>query len=165
MKGVISGRRSAYRIITAIYVLYFAWFFGVGLMPAEATEYNIIGEINIPAINLSSDVAKLNLENGRLNTPAEIVGSFTRAKNKTLLIGHASSVFREAKNLKLSDKIIYGNKTYEIIQIDYRAKSEISMNKLLASSENDTIIIMTCAGQDLGDGDATHRLIITATRI
>jgi len=152
-------------VIVAIYTLFFVWFFTVGLMPAEAAEYNIIGKVNIPAINLTSDVAKLNLEDDRLKTPAEIVGSFTRAKNKTLLIGHASSVFRNIKDLKLEDEILYDNKTYKVAKIDYMAKSEINMNKILASNEVDTVIIMTCAGQDLGNGDATHRLIITATRI
>ena len=45
---------------------------------------------------------------------------------------------------------IYANYNYEVV-CDYTIA--------------DIIIIMTCAGQDLGNGDATHRLVITATRI
>lgn len=38
------------------------------------------------------------------------------------------------------------------------------MSTLLTPTSQDTIILMTCAGTDLGNGDASHRLIITAVR-
>ena len=39
------------------------------------------------------------------------------------------------------------------------------MPKLLSASNEKTIVIMTCAGEDLGKGDATHRLILTAIKL
>ena len=36
------------------------------------------------------------------------------------------------------------------------------MDEVLAPTEQNTLVIMTCAGEDLGGGDATHRLIVTA---
>ena len=42
-------------------------------------------------------------------------------------------------------------------------KADVDMNKMLAPAEKDTLVIMTCAGMDLGNGDATHRLVLTAT--
>ena len=41
-------------------------------------------------------------------------------------------------------------------------KAKIDMRDVLQAESNDTIVLMTCAGQDLGNKDATHRLIITA---
>ena len=38
------------------------------------------------------------------------------------------------------------------------------MNKILEASDKDTVVLMTCAGKDLGNGDASHRLIVTAIR-
>ena len=44
------------------------------------------------------------------------------------------------------------------------AGEKIDMDKLLKTSRQDTVVIMTCAGKLLDGGDATHRLIITAIR-
>ncbi len=38
------------------------------------------------------------------------------------------------------------------------------MSKILAETEVETIIIMTCAGNPLPNQDATHRLIVYATK-
>ena len=32
-----------------------------------------------------------------------------------------------------------------------------------SEEEKDTLVLMTCAGEDLGNGDSTHRLLVTAT--
>ena len=47
----------------------------------------------------------------------------------------------------------YGMSTYDV---------KCSFIDVLQAESNDTIVLMTCAGQDLGNKDATHRLIITA---
>ena len=41
-------------------------------------------------------------------------------------------------------------------------KANVDMSKILASTEKQTLEIMTCIGDLLDGGDATHRLIITA---
>ena len=46
--------------------------------------------------------------------------------------------------------------------ISVQEKSEIDMLKLLKKDENDSIVLMTCAGELYKDGDASHRLIVTA---
>ncbi len=43
-----------------------------------------------------------------------------------------------------------------------KEKSMISMSELLKADDKETIVIMTCAGESLENGDATHRLIVTA---
>ena len=150
-------------VLMGLYAVFFMAYIIVGLNPAEAAQsYEIFAELNIPSINLSSDVTALQLEDRELKTPDTIVGSFSRAENKTLLIGHSSTVFQNLNKVKLGEEIDYDNHIYIAQKIETLEKSEIDMSKLLARANKDTLIIMTCAGTDLGNGDATHRLIITA---
>lgn len=150
-------------VLMGLYAVFFIAYIIVGLNPVEAAQsYEISAELNIPSINLSSDVTALQLEDRELKTPDTIVGSFSRAENKTLLIGHSSTVFQNLNKVKLGEEIDYDNHIYIAQKIETLEKSEIDMSKLLARANKDTLIIMTCAGTDLGNGDATHRLIITA---
>ena len=131
--------------------------------PVEAIQYESSGNLSIPSIDLNSDVVKLSLEDGKLNTPRIVVGSYSRHKNTTLLIGHASSVFSKLSNVKIGDEIDYQDSTYNIYKTQVIEKSAISMKELLSKNERETIILMTCYGQMYGD-DASHRLIIFASK-
>ena len=84
-------------------------------------------------------------------------------ENKTLLIGHSTTVFSELNRVQLKDKIIYDGRDYLVNKIETWKKELINMGRLLKAEEKDTIVLMTCAGELLGEGDATHRLIITAS--
>ena len=151
------------KIFIAMYFLAFAVWLIVGLQPVGAAYYDIVGALEIPEINLTSDVAAVELENGQLATPDDIVGSYSRAENKTFLFGHSSTVFGDLKDLKVGNEIKYNDHIYYISQIKTLPKADIKMNQLLKAADKDTLVIMTCAGTDLGGGDATHRLIITAS--
>lgn len=135
----------------------------IGLQPAEAHDYTVSGSLSIPSIGLSSDVTTLELNNRRLDTPDTIVGSYSRVSNKTLLIGHSTTVFSDLNRVKKGDEIFYNNKTYRVDDIAVLAREDISMVDLLEHEEKDTLVVMTCAGKLLGEGKATHRLIITAS--
>ena len=143
-------------------VLSFVAYFIVGLSPAEASNYVVSGRLDIPAINLSADVTSVEPKDSKLETPDEIVGSYSRHKNKTFLVGHSSTVFQDLNNLKIGDYLKYNDSIYVVKNTQTLQKSEISMNKILAEAEVDTVVIMTCAGQILSGGDATHRFIVTA---
>lgn len=149
-------------VFIVIYIVMAIAFFWVGFQPAGAKNYDIISTLDIPSIGLNTDVARIEPENNKLNTPDEIVGSYQATKNKTLLIGHSSTVFSDLYTITQDAPIYYQGKTYTISDIVVLSKSEINMRDLLKDSDQDTVVIMTCAGQDLGNGDATHRLIITA---
>lgn len=150
------------RVVSIIYVLLFAIYIAVGLQPADAVQYEISGELKIPAINLVSDVTTLKLEDHKLNTPETIVGSYTRTPSKIFLIGHSSTVFKNLNQTKINDEIEYNNKFYEVINTEIFKKDDIDMTEVLASTKRNTLIIMTCAGIPMGEHDATHRLIVTA---
>lgn len=161
--------RKSFSIRGTLFFLYFSFlliWLAVGLSPApvEATKYEISSELSVPSISLTSDVTSLKLKHGELETPDAIVGSFSWAKNKTFLIGHASTVFKNLKNVKIGDEIIYDYTTFVVQEIKTLKKAEISMNELLEESEVETLVVMTCAGESLPGGDATHRLIVTATK-
>ena len=156
-------RRYNYRrIITVIYVVALSVYLIIGLQPAEATQYEISGEVKIPAIGLSSAVTSLEIEDHKLKTPDTIVGSYSKDPSKVFLFGHSSVVFKELKRVKINDEIIYNDKSYHIVSTKVILKANIDMNEILAPAEDNTLIIMTCAGLPVGEKDATHRLIITA---
>ena len=91
-----------------------------------------------------------------------IVGSYGPNINKTLLVGHSSTVFEELDQLRVDQEINYNDSVYRVTEIKVLRKEEISMTEILSGASVDTIILMTCAGDSLPNQDATHRLIITA---
>ena len=133
--------------------------------PAEAIQYNVSGTLNIPSIGLSSGVTKIELKDGKLDTPSTIVGSYSRHKNTTLLIAHSNTAFSDLTNIVIGDTIDFSGNTYNIYKSQIIEKSTINMKELLSENEKDTIILMTCFGRMYPDGDASHRLIIFASRV
>lgn len=161
----LKQRLSTRKIFVGLYFLAFAIYLVVGLQPAGATNYEVSTKLVVPKIGLNSDVTTLTLDNNSLNTPDEIVGSYSQAKNKTLLIGHSATVFENLYQVALGDGINYDYADYKIVAIDMVPKYQIEMSKLLSSADRDTLVIMTCAGRLLDGGDATHRLIVTAIKL
>lgn len=159
------GRRFSLKyVFIGLYFVAFFIYVIIGLKPAEAVDYQVSAHLSIPSIGLNSNVTSLTLENGEIQTPDTIVGSYSGAENKTLLIGHSSTVFQDLNKLRLNDEIVLNDDTYIVKKYEVLKKENIVMPKLLERSSEDTIVIMTCAGKTLGGGDATHRLIITAER-
>lgn len=132
------------------------------ILPAEAANYPVL---EIPTIHLKTPVAPLELDNQQLIAPATIAGSYSHAANKTLLIGHSSTVFAKLERMRVGDHFQYEDKTFEVTEITTQPKSTISMNDILAPAAQNTIIIMTCAGEPLPNQDATHRLLVTALQV
>ncbi len=150
------------KIVTVLYVVAFLAYLIVGLQPAEAVQYDVSSRIEIPSIGLSSDVTRMRLVEHKLATPDTIVGSYTQAYHKTLLVGHASTVFSDLNLVEVGEKIYYGGKEYVVNKIEFYRKEDVEMDKVLMGADNDTIIVMTCAGKLYGT-DASHRLLVTAT--
>ena len=98
-----------------------------------------------------------------MKTPDTIVGSYSRHEHKIFLFGHASGIFKNLANLQIGDEIVYQSITYKINSMIIEEKSMINMAEVLEEEEKDTLVLMTCAGEDLGNGDSTHRLLVTAT--
>ena len=158
-------RRWDFRVVfTGLYFVCFVIYLVMSFGLARAADYDVSAVLLIPRISLRSDVMELELSDGKLNTPDTIVGSFSKAKNKTLLIGHSSTVFSELDRVDIGVELVYNNTIYYIVSSEVLAKADIDMNKLLGEAERDTLVIMTCAGESLGEKDATHRLILTAVR-
>lgn len=151
------------RFVILSYILLASIYLAVGFSPKPAEAYNGMPQLSIPAINLNSDVTTMKLNNGKLNTPDDIVGSFSYAENKVFLVGHRVGVFENLNQVKIGDEIIYENVTYVVREAEILAKAEISMNELLKAEDEPTLVVMTCAGEVSPSGDASHRLIITAS--
>ena len=149
-------------IFTGLYVILFLVYLVIGLQPADAVQYLISGNLTVPSIGLSSDIAKVELENGNLNTPNSIIGEYLTDDVRPFLFGHSTSVFQNLDDIKHGDVIYYNNEMYSVSDISVQKKSEIDMLDLLKKDENDSIVLMTCAGELYKDGDASHRLIVTA---
>lgn len=150
------------KIFIGLYMLALTAYVIIGLQPAEAVHYDVSGQLNIPSIGLASDVTTLTLSDHKLDTPDTIVGAYSQAARKTLLIGHSTTVFTELDQVKLNADINYSGQAYRVIALDMVRKSDVDMQQVLSAAEQDTLIIMTCAGQLIGGGDSTHRLMVTA---
>lgn len=157
--------RDIRKLIIVTYFSLFLIYLFIGFLPADATDYNISARVSIPSIDLMSDVTTLEVENRSLKTPDTIVGSYSNANNKTLLIGHASTVFHDLSKVSVGDAIWYDGHGYVVSDRGVYAKRDIRMEDVLKTEPEDTLVIMTCAGEDLGGGDATHRLILTAKAV
>ena len=160
-----------YLLIFAAYAVFTFAFITIGLQPVRSAEAAYAEESStadatlvIDAIGLSAPVTQSSLSNNNLSVPEQIAASYSNSPNKTLIFGHSSSVFQNLKNIQLSDTIFYNEKTYQVTDITEVKKTEISMADILAPSDTDTIVLMTCSGEKIPntDGDHTHRLIVTA---
>lgn len=159
--------------LVAIFFVYFAAgfaFFYFGFKPAvsatdayakEAETAN--SELIIPAINLDIPVTKVGMTDNNLDVPEQIVGSYSVHKNKTLLIGHSTTAFTGLKDLKIGDQVLYNDQTYTVTNIEQKEKASISMKEILKAEEKDTVVLMTCSGEQITKTDFSHRLIITAS--
>ena len=131
---------------------------------ADGTAYTIDGGLIIPSIGLTSGVTKLELKDHKLDTPDSIVGSYSQNINKTFLIGHSTTIFKNLYQVKIGDGITYNNAEYKITNMEVFKKADIDMKNLLKAEKEDTLVIMTCAGEIMNGTDATHRLIVTAVK-
>lgn len=128
-------------------------------LPANAAD---LPQLSIDSINLNIPVEPLTLNNHQLDVPANIAGSYSQNQHKTLLVGHSSTAFRKLNQLQLGQSLEYKETTYIVTEVTTLPKSEVNMTQILSEKSQDTIILMTCAGENLPNQDATHRLIINA---
>ena len=156
------SKRTIKVVLTVFYMIAVPAFIMIGLQPAEATNADNLPQLTIPSIGLTSPVEKSTVKDGELSVPDQIVGVYSKHHSKILLFGHSSTVFQHLKDVKVGDSVTYAGKTYHITEITEQKKTDISMKEILSPADIQTVIIMTCSGESLGDGDYTNRLIITA---
>ncbi len=137
----------------------------IGLQPAPIANAASYPQLEISSINLKTPVASIALIDRQLTAPATIAGVYQSAINKTFIIGHSSTVFKNLSHAQVGDTIAYDEQTYIIKNIETLQKSDIDMREILQPESTETMIIMTCAGEPLPNQDATHRLIITANLV
>lgn len=148
---------SFFAIMLPIYIF-------IGLQPAPVANASSLPQLNIPSINLATPVTPVNVVEHEFIVPSQIAGFYTQAENKIFIMGHSSTVFKNLEHVQVGDILNYNGTTYIIQKTETLPKANISMNQILQAEKEETLIIMTCAGQPLANQDATHRLIITATR-
>lgn len=151
------------RVVTAMFfMVMLPIYLYIGFRPASSLDFTNEPTLEIPSIGLSTPVIEIQLENRELIAPATIAGVYHANPHKLFIIGHSSTVFRDLYKLETESNFVYAQHTYRVVSTVTLEKSAISMAELLAETDEETIIIMTCAGKPLPDQDATHRLIITA---
>lgn len=150
------------RVLLLFYLFALPLYIFYGLQPAEATEPQHY--LNIPDIKLDTPVTRVYLENNKIPTPDYLPGLFERPQLK-FLIGHSSLIFQDLKQLSLHQKLFLDQKTYQIRKIVTQHQSTIDMSELLKTPKTPQLILMTCAGEPLGNHNYTHRLLIFADEI
>ena len=158
--------------LAVFYLLAIATFIVVGLQTTDTSAEVRAAEVaqaeaylSIRAINLATPVVRIELVNRTLNAPQYLAGAYHAHDNKTLIIGHSSTIFNQLHQLKIGDYIDYEAGTYRITDLSTQVKEDISMSSILRDEASPTLILMTCAGKPLGGMDFSHRLIITAQRV
>lgn len=171
MKGVYRlnpfywSRRAIRVFLAGFFLIMLPIYLYIGFQPSISTQALSYPELNIASIKLSTPVEPLQLTNRQLIAPSTIAGTYSSNPHKTLIIGHAATVFKSLHQVEIDDIFTYDGQPYRIIESKISEKSTISMEEILSPAATDTIIIMTCAGDPLPGQDATHRLIITAIAI
>ncbi len=127
---------------------------------AQADEYLVIN-----SIGLETPVVQVKMHGRTLNAPQYLAGAYHGNVNKTLIIGHSSTIFEHLREIKLGDYIDYEDGTYRVTNLETLAKEDISMAEILTGERVPTVVLMTCAGEPLGGMDFTHRLIVTAEKV
>ncbi len=148
---------------TAAYFVALIAYIVVGFRPSSA-DAAANNRLFIPSINLQTPVKAVSKNGNKLEVPDEIAGVYNEKHNKTLIIGHATTVFKNLKDLHPGNIFTYDNEEYEITEMVTIPKSTIRMNDLLAAAEEPTIVIMTCAGTPVSNTDTTHRLLVTGVK-
>lgn len=151
------------KVVTAgFFMIFLPLYFFFGFQPVNEVDAANYPELRIPSIELQAPVKPVAVHERQLEVPDTIAGSYSSHNNKTLLVGHSSTIFKNLHEVENGSLIIYNNHNYRVTKVETYPKTDISMSKILADAEVDTIIIMTCAGEPLPNQDATHRLLITA---
>lgn len=162
------------RLYLGIFLIYFVAgfaFLAIGLQPVKNADSVYAAEsetaeetLSIPSISLSTPVKISTLTGRDLSVPEQIAGSYSTNKNKSFIFGHSSTVFKNLKDLKVGDKIIYQNQKFIISQVSEKPKENIDMEEILQPEDTPTIVLMTCSGDRIEEtsNDYTHRIIITA---
>lgn len=171
----LSRRKTTRRVKIALgvfYALALPAFIIIGLQPADTSAEVRASEVaqaeeylEINSIGLSTPVIKIGLNRNTLNAPQYLVGAYHSHENKTLLIGHSSTIFGGLNQISLGDHIDYEDGTYIVTDLTTLEKSAINMSEILKDESEPTLILMTCAGEPLGGMDFSHRLIITAVKL
>lgn len=157
-------------ILSAYFIAGFA-FITIGLQPSQSANSVYAAEaagatatLDAPSINLSAPVTDVPLVGKNLEVPEQIAGAYSLHTNKTLIIGHSSTIFSSLKDLQVGQQFTYKSTSFTIKSISEKKKEDISMQEVLSAADTPTVVLMTCSGDTIPNtnGDHTHRLIITA---
>jgi LPXTG-site transpeptidase (sortase) family protein len=148
----------------AFYLLTIPLYFS-GLSAFATTINPVNATLRIPSIGLSTPVTPTKITPDGLATPEKLVASYTDG-NTVFLYAHSTTAFRNLHQLQLGRQITYiidgQPQNFTVTNLKTLPKSTINMNKLLTSTPEKTLILMTCAGTPLRNGDYSDRLVLWA---
>ena len=157
-RTVLTGLLVFYALFVPIYLYY-------GFQPSATADS--VSAIDIPAVSISEKITDVILTGSVLPTPVDTIGRYIPNTSKTFLFGHSTTVFKNLKNISLEDELLYESSTYEVVSKEILPVSEIDMSVLLRSTDEKTLVLMTCSGEERISSDGStfypDRLIITAT--
>lgn len=151
-------------IFGIIYFALIAGFTAYVFMP-KAVDASSEERLFIPSIGLIARVKDIERTGNQLIAPDEIAGAYKPTLHKTVIIGHSSTIFKDLKNISGNDIFTFDSRSYRVKEREIIEKGVINMSEIVAETEKNTVIMMTCYGEPLGGQDYSHRLIITAEEV
>jgi LPXTG-site transpeptidase (sortase) family protein len=157
--------RAKFRIFAALlYILIIAGFITYVFTPKTA-DASSEERLFIPKIGLIARVKNIDRQGSKLIAPDAIAGAYQPTNHKTVIIGHSSTIFKDLKNLSGNETFTFDSKKYKIIRREIVEKKFVDMAEIVAETQKNTVVLMTCYGESLGGQDYSHRLIITAEEV
>lgn len=144
--------------------------------PIKAIDHGVPTWIYVPSIGLSSPIKGVGIDKkGNMDVPSGKTSDVGWYKHGTLpgntgtavLDAHVTAAFKDLEDIKIGESIYIYTSTGKILRFvtkkakTYEAKTT-DPRVLFAPSKSPDLNLITCAGTLLGDGEATHRLIVTA---
>ena len=130
----------------------------------------------IPSINLFSNMQGVGIDKkGNMDVPSGKTnnvgwyeyGTMPGNTGTAVLDAHNTAAFKNLKNVPVGSDIYILTQKGKIMHFVVREAQVYSMktlkpSTLFAQAGHPQINLITCAGKNLGGGDATHRLIVSA---
>lgn len=130
----------------------------------------------IPSIKLLSAVQGVGVNaKGNMDVPSGKTnnvgwyqyGTTPGGVGTAVLDAHNTAAFKNLKDVAVGQKLYVqdakGNwLTFQVTKTEVYSMQTLKPSTLFAQTNNRQLNLITCAGQNLGNGEATHRLIVSA---
>lgn len=131
--------------------------------------------LEVPSIGLEAPIVEVGINSkGEMGVPdgrTNSVGWYKYGtpigeRGSAVVDAHVYAAFKNLKFAKVGDKILVGEKTFEITKTEYYKLENMPMVDIFTRADTSRLNLITCAGSwDASRGTYTHRLVVYTERL